>query len=63
MVDPLQRAPANAAGTIIGGALDLPDNRLSALWRHDGAVAALSREYRARLLCEASSRVVSEGAR
>jgi hypothetical protein len=46
-----------AANTIIGDAVNDPYVRLAALWRHDGAIAALSRQSRASLIKEASDTV------
>ena len=60
MGNPLSLHPS-VVGTIAGGPVSEPcDDYLSALWRHDSAMARLSRQERAALI-ERASRMVIEG--
>lgn len=45
--------------TIVSGVVHTPyDLRLDALWRHDGAIASLSRAVRAKFISDASDAVM-----
>ena len=48
-----------ATGTIAGGAVHEPhDQRIAALWRHDGAIQGVDRALRVSLIREASNAMV-----